>query len=192
MRVLVGSAANVCWAVAATAMVLALSGCTASYRNVRTGGTAQTFKHSLDRKGTVYVALPKDGAYGAKPYVGSGRTVASAVAQAFSPKAGSVEVAESVQTREDVVAEAKRIGARYAIITTIVQWEQRATEWSGRPSRMAIDLSIYDTDTGARIDSRSIKARSRVVSFTSTSPESLLTAPLRQYAQELYGVSHGE
>ncbi|CAG2151176.1 DUF4823 domain-containing protein [Cupriavidus plantarum] len=177
---------------AAAAMVVAITGCTASYKNVKTGGTDLAAGGQLDSSAAVYIALPKDGAYGAKAYAGSGRTVASAIAQALSQKARRVDVAEAEQTRDQTLSEAKRLGARYAVIPVIAHWEQRATEWSGRPSRMSLDMSVYDADTGTKIDARSITARSRIVSFTSTSPDSLLTSPLKAYAQQLYGAGTRE
>lgn len=162
-----------------------VAACTASYKTVPTDG--HTSVQSLDKTASVYIALPKDGSYGSKTYGGSGRIVAGAIAREFSNKAAGVEVGEREETRAAALESGRKLGARYAIIPVITHWEQRATEWSGRPSRMSIDMSIYDTASEKRLSSRSLTARSRIVSFTSTSPESLLTKPIRDYANELYG-----
>ena len=68
----------------------------------------------------------------------------------------------------------------------MTHWEQCATEWSGRPSKMAIRVCILDAKSGNQITSTSIEGRSRIVSFTSTSPESLLRDPIATYVSELY------
>jgi hypothetical protein len=140
----------------------------------------------LDRQKAVYVTVPRDGSYEAKPYVGSGQIVAQAVAAAFARSASQVHVAEAQGTTEDALAAAKKLGAGYVVVPTIAHWEQRATEWSGRPSRMAIRVAILDAATGTQISATSIEGRSRIVSFTSTTPESLLRDPLAQYVAGIY------
>ncbi len=169
-------------AFAGAAMLTA--GCTASYKATQTDG--QIAPKRLDPNGTIYVVLPKDGAYGSKDYGGSGRVVASTIAREFSKKAAAVEVGEQVESRDTAFESAKKSGARYTVVPIIAHWEQRATEWSGRPSRMSVDVAIYDTESHSRVSSRSIIARSRIVSISSTSPESLLTKPVRDYVTALY------
>ncbi|MGH8696177.1 MAG: DUF4823 domain-containing protein, partial [Burkholderiales bacterium] len=153
-------------------VLLLLAGCRASYQLDNLSGTAGNAR--LDRQKAVYVAVPRDGSYESKPYVGSGQIVAQAVGAAFARSAPQVHVAETQGTTEEALASARKLGAGYVVVPTIAHWEQRATEWSGRPSRMAIRMTILDAATGNQISATSIEGRSRIVSFTSTSPESLL------------------
>jgi len=134
----------------------------------------------------VYVAVPQDGAYGNKFYAGSGQVVAQAVATAFSATATRVHVADEAVANDQSIITARSASAGYLVVPIIAQWEQRATEWSGRPSRMAIRITIIDVASGNQITSSAIEGRSRIFSFTSTSPESLLKDPLARYVQELY------
>ena len=164
--------------------LLLLAGCTASYKVDNLGGTAGTTR--LDREKGVYVTVPGDGTYEAKTYAGSGQRVAQAVGAAFARSANQVHVAEARADLDEALKSAKKLGAGYVVVPTIAHWEQRATEWSGRPSRMAIRISIVDAATGKQIAATSVLGRSRIVSFTSTSPESLLRDPLAQYVGGLY------
>lgn len=163
---------------------LLVTGCSASYQINNLSGAAQTSR--LDRQKPVYVTIPQDGAYQSKPYLGSGQLVAQTVAAAFARTAAQVHIAEKTLSNEEVIAAAQKLGAGYVVVPTIAHWEQRSTEWSGRPSKMAIRVTILDAKTGIQLSSTSIEGRSRIVSLTSTSPESLLKDPLAQYVGGLY------
>ena len=164
------------------ALVFSLVGCFAHYQTTNLSGV----NGKLDRQKTVYVAVPQDGAYGSQVYRGSGQTVTRAVAAAFSREAQKVRSASKSLAVDKTLELAKAQGAGYAVVPVIAHWEHRATEWSGLPSRMTIQLSILDVATGEQVQSTMIEGRSRVVSWTSTSPESLLREPLAQYVGSIY------
>jgi hypothetical protein len=164
-------------------LVLALAGCTASYRIDDISGAQQV---QLDPTHPVYVAVPQDGVYGRTVYGGSGQIAAQSISLAFSRHATRIVTAERHVSREQALADARNMGAKYLVWPNITHWEQRATEWSGRPSRMALRIAIVDTENGDQILSTVIEGRSRIMSMTSTSPESLLRDPLANYAQGLY------
>lgn len=165
-------------------LVMLLSACKASHRTSDLDGQGSSVK--LDPSKGVFVAVPADGAYGPKTYGGSGQLVAQSVAAAFAKKAASIRIADKHQSREESLIAAQQAGAGYLVMPTIAQWEQRATEWSGRPSRLALRLTIIDPSTGSQVAVDSVESRSRIVSFTSTSPESLLRDSLRRYVDGLY------
>lgn len=163
--------------------ILAIAGCTASYQIQSTSGTKVA---RLDPARGVYVTVPRDGSYGSTTYSGSGQIAAQGVAAAFSKYASRVQVAEKPSETKEAMASAKSLGASYLVVPAIAHWEQRATEWSGRPSRMAIRVSVIDASSGEQITSSLVEGRSRIVSWTSTSPESLLKDPLNEYVRGLY------
>ena len=158
-------------------------GCTANYQvqNLAGANTAR-----LDKDKGIYITIPSDGAYESRTYSGSGNIVAQAVAAAFSKHATRVQIAEKRHSNEEAIAAAKNLSAGYVVVPTIAQWEQRATEWSGRPSRMSIRITILDVVTGDQVSSTSVEGRSRIVSLTSTTPEPLLRSPLADYVSGLY------
>lgn len=166
------------------ALPILLASCTAKYQVNNLAGREGEVR--LNPQEAVYVVPSQDGAYGNTHYPGSGQTVAQVVAGAFSKNARKVHVADKFITKDAALDDAKRAGARYLVTPAITHWEQRATEWSGRPSRMAIRLSITDVESGEQITSSSIEGRSRIVSWTTTSPESLLREPVIAHISSLY------
>jgi hypothetical protein len=165
-------------------LALCLTACSAKYQVNKFSGTDGNV--ALDAKEAVFITIPADGAYGNTLYQGSGQTVAQAVAIAFSKSAKRVYTAAKPLSREEAIAESKRLNAMYVVLPTIVHWEHRATEWSGRPSRMSIRLSVVDSSEGSELTSAAIEGRSRIMTMTSTSPESLLRDPLAGYVAGLY------
>ena len=165
-------------------LALVLGGCTARYE---VSNLSEPASPKLDRGKVVYVAIPQDGAYGNRNYPGSGQMVAQSVAAAFSGLARRVQVADRpAQQPEQAVEAAKSVGADYVAVPVIVHWEHRNTAWSGIPSRMSIRLTLLDAATGKQITSSAIEGRSRIMSWTATSPESLLKEPVHEHVRGLY------
>ncbi|WP_227244007.1 DUF4823 domain-containing protein [Paraburkholderia caribensis] len=167
------------------ALSVALTACTASYQNHDLAGSGTIPTH-LTASSRVYVALPADGAYESKVYSGSGRTTAQAVAAAFARHGSSVTIADAPAARDRIISDARAAGAQFAAVPLISHWEARATEWSGRPSRMAISLTMIDVPSGTVVSNVELSGRSRIISFTSTSPDSLLREPIGNYVDGLY------
>jgi len=165
-------------------VMLVVLGCTASYQVNNLSGAAAQVK--LDPSKGVYISVPEDGSYESKKYGGSGQIVAGAVAVAFGKKAASIHVATKNQPLDSVLAAARQLGVGYVVVPAITAWEQRSTEWSGKPSRMTIRLEILEATSGKQLLASSIEGRSRIMSFTSTSPESLLKDPLAEYVNSIY------
>jgi hypothetical protein len=68
----------------------------------------------------------------------------------------------------------------------ILQWEDRATEWSGKPDIAAVKLSVLSTDTGALLDSVIIEGKSGLATFGGDHPQDLLPKPMAEYAASLF------
>ncbi|HVI52716.1 MAG TPA: DUF4823 domain-containing protein [Candidatus Sulfotelmatobacter sp.] len=174
-------------AAALIAAALGLAACSAHYQKTETGGIEAALAR-LDYTKTVLVSIPADGVYGNQPYPGSGLLVAQKTASVFSRYARRVETTTLRQTERDgLLATARKAKAGYVVVPSISHWEQRATEWSGRPSRVSIGVTIIDAESGKDIRSTLLESQSRSVSFTSTNPESLLPRLLGDYVAELYG-----
>lgn len=152
--------------IALTAL-LTLTACTAEYQ-IRPSATVK-----LDRQRAVFVIVPADGRYADKVYHGSGQTVAQAVASAFAQQSISAQVGQPIRTG-------------YVVTPIITHWEHRATPWSGRPSVMALTLTVSDAETGRPISTTAINGRSASTTLFETSPEALLVEPLERYVGGLY------
>jgi hypothetical protein len=167
-------------------VILALTSCSASYKKVDTGGTATT-EVRLDASKSVLVAVPADGSFESKAYSGSGQEVAHKLAAEFAKHAPKVDIAASnLRDRDELLNAARAASEGYLVLPTIDHWEQRATEWSGRPSRLSVGVAVVDVSTGQTVTSTLLESRSRIMSLTGTSPESLLPHLIGNYVNGLY------
>jgi len=90
----------------------------------------------------VCVVAINDGTYGGKVYTGSGAYVLNVLnvnLQPFTSKIVTVSV-------EDYETEAKQLGATYIVKATITHWEPRLAALSGMPTRVIINVSIFDLE----------------------------------------------
>lgn len=139
----------------------------------------------LDRDKVVFVAMPEDGHSTSLWYVGSGRVVAYAVANAFSRRGVPVYLSDRQVKGDDLVAAAARARAAYAVRPVITQWDQR-NEWLGRPGNLNIGISIIDVASARVVSSASINGFSYLASAIVATPDELLSGPLSQYLSALY------
>lgn len=114
--------------------------------------------------------------------------MAQQTAVAFANHARKVDTAApNLTDKEALLGAARKDGFGYLVIPTITHWEHCATEWSGIPSRASVALTIIDVQTGDKVRSSQLDARSRIISWTSTSPDSLSRDMLQNYVEGLYG-----
>jgi hypothetical protein len=172
------------------AVVLGLAACTASYKQRETGGL-EASSVRLDASKNVFVSVSPDGQYGSKVYPGTGRTVAQKTAAAFSRYVRRVEVGgRPVSSRDELLAAARNAGAGYLVIPNVTHWEQRATEWSGIPSRVSMSLTVIDTQTGAEVRSALLESRSAVMTMIRPNPDNLAQEMIDQQVSAFYGVQN--
>jgi hypothetical protein len=159
-----------------------LVGCADSHQIIRAPGSSQ----SLSSGSTGYVAIPADGRYGKTTYSGSGAITAQIIAAAFAPYLSKLTVGERVEDRNSARTAAKREGATYLLFPEILQWEDRATEWSSKPDIADVKLSVISVGTGEVIDSAVISGKSGLATFGGDRPEHLLPKPMSDYAATLF------
>src|SRR5215471_4741876 len=86
---------------------------------------------------TLLIAVPKDGSFAGKSYLGSGHFVAYRATEEFKKYAKKVEMAaDEVEGREALTDLARKNRDAYLVVPTVVQWEYRV---KGIPSRARID-----------------------------------------------------
>ena len=164
--------------------VLLIGGCADTHKLTRSGGS-QAVVH-LQRQASAYVAVPSDGRYGATIYAGSGAMTTQVVASAFAPYLSKVTTGTKVEDLDQAVATAKVGRFTYLLYPQILQWEDRATEWSAKPDIVAVKLSVLSTDTGALLDSVIIEGKSGLATFGGDHPQDLLPKPMTEYAASLF------
>jgi hypothetical protein len=165
-----------------------LVACVHTYEQFRTAA-APTSPPLVAATAGIYVAVPGDGRYGDREYLGSGRMTANALDAAFARHAARVTVAPAVRPIEDVLADARNRGFSYVVYPVILHWEDRATEWSGKPDRITVKITLIVADSGKIHDEVMITGKSRWATFGGDHPEDLLPEPIGQYVSRLYGHS---
>lgn len=133
-----------------------------------------------------YVAVPKDGRYGSTNYTGSGMMVAHELGAAFSPYVKESIVADQYESKDTAMHTAVDAGYDYLVYPVIIHWEDRATEWSGKPDVTSIKVSVIEVSTGKTVDSVLIGGESKLMSWGGDRPEQLLAEPASDYAEKLF------
>jgi hypothetical protein len=120
-------------------IVAFLSGCTAdSYQLLRTGNVSI----KLEPSKSVYISISRDGRYGQINYQGSGANASQIILMAFSKNSNSAETARQYQSFDNALTYAKENNYGYLVFPTILEWEDRATVWSGIPDKASIKIAI--------------------------------------------------
>jgi Domain of unknown function (DUF4823) len=159
-----------------------LLGCSSAY-NV-SGGDSHSER--LQPQDSVYVILAQDGHYGNTPYPGSGLAASNALLGAFSRFAARVERASTPEDLEAARANAARQNLTYVARPVILNWEDRATEWSGKRDRISIQISVVDVKSGKTVSSGVVNGSSKWFTFGGDHPEDLLDEGMNRFVSRLY------
>ena len=163
-------------------IVALLAGCADSHQLLRSGSTPIT----LERSKSIYISISRDGQYGEINYKGSGINVSQIILMAFSKYSKTIETGHQYQSFENALVYAKKNNYGYLVFPTILEWEDRATEWSGLPDRASIKITIIDIETEKTLDSAIIKGKSGVATFGGDHPQDLLPKPVEEYASAIF------
>ncbi len=139
----------------------------------------------LDPAIGVVISVPADGSYGNKKYPGSGRMTTNAVRSAFSKRALNVDVTTDCHG-ENCLSTLDKQGFGYYVKPEILHWEDRNTEWSGKPDKIEIQLVIYDLNTQKPVASTNFAGESKWASFGGDHPQDLLSQPTQKYVDSIY------
>jgi len=156
-------------------------GCVSTYtvKSISRSGPLRT-------NATALVTLPADGAFLRETYPGSGRTTALAVGRAFAKRLRTVDVTPEVATLPQYLEQARAGRFDYLVVPTLVHWENRATEWSGLPDRIEIEIRTVDVQSQKTLSLGSVTGKSRWMTFGGDAPEDLLASPIDGYVSWLF------
>lgn len=130
--------------------------------------------------------MARDGSYQHQYYDGSGSMVTSELVKALKAHGSDARAASSHGTLEDYVSHARAASLDYLVIPEIQHWEERATEWSGKPDRIEVELTLVEVASGRTLDRTVVSGKSRWMTFGGDHPQELLPVPLAQYADALF------
>lgn len=143
-------------------------------------------KIALDRSSTAYVAVPKDGRYGSTIYNGSGLTVSTMIRSSLLTHLLQVDEGDEVESFNQATTSAKSNAADYLFFLTILHWEDRATEWSGKADKAQIKIVVFDLRTSEVVSSATIDGKSGLATFGGDHPQDLLPGPVTKYVNGLF------
>ncbi|WP_447738967.1 DUF4823 domain-containing protein [Aeromonas veronii] len=160
---------------------LLAAGCSSTYQQ----SDVQAITQKLDATQGVLISQPQDGSYETTQYQNSGQMTAQAIYAAFSKKAHYVELTTRCHgnTCLNTITPTE---FRYYVKPVILHWEERATEWSGKPDVIEIQVVIYDTQSKKSIANSSFKGKSKWLTFGGDHPQDLLAEPAGKYVNSLY------
>lgn len=158
-----------------------LSGCASTYQQQNLTAPATR----LLKGKSLAIASPADGAFEGDVYAASGKMTSSAVRNAFAPFATPTTVVDSCKDLACLKASAPAKFDYYAV-PEILHWEDRATEWSGKPDKIEVKLTVYEGETWKELASTIISGKSKWATMGGDHPQDLLPVPLANYVQSLY------
>jgi hypothetical protein len=164
------------------ATLLALVGCTNSYRIERGPDAAKQVQPLIAKGERVLVTIPQDGAYGATKYDGSGLSTQQAVVASLSGLGANAIPGERCDDPDVAAAMGKKANAQWVVYTRIHQWEDRATEWSGLPDRIRIEVRTISLPSGAPRDITIVEGSSKWATFGGDRPQDMLLPALKPWA----------
>src|SRR5688500_3172335 len=140
----------------------------------------------LKSNSRIYVAIPFDASFKTEVIQGSGKQTAQAFQAAFMRYTRSVYTSKFPESLSEALAIAREGGLEYVLYPTIIRWEDRATEYSGRRDRLAVKADLIDLKTSKVVFSREIEATGKWMTDGGESPKDLLDQPAEQYVNALF------
>lgn len=153
-------------------VVLACLGCGTAVQS--SGGVANGKAISPAAK-IVIVPLPDAIDKGGNTIGGSGGASTGAIRDALVAHGYSPIVGDS-KTLADAFTEAERLSYTYVLKGVLINWEDNATEWSGRPDTAGLSLELYDVSSKSLAASSTENIRASAISYTSGTPDRFVPA----------------
>ena len=161
--------------------MLLTAGCAATYQT----NEVKPISTKLDSSLGVLISIPKDGTFGHINYANSGTMTANALRSAFMRHSTTVDITNDCHG-DDCLSEAFLIKYGYYVKPVILHWEERNTEWSGKPDRIEIQVVIYDTTTRKAVTSTRYTGKSKWATWGGDHPQELLPKPTNELVDKLY------
>jgi hypothetical protein len=159
-----------------------MTGCASTYKMDSYEAPVQI----LQKNATAYVMKAVDGSYGTIPYPGSGISLSNATRNAVLLHLKQVKKATHVEGINEALSHAEEMGFTYVFEPTILHWEDRATEWSGKLDRIKIRLAVWNVKSGEVISFTVLSASSKWATFGGDHPQDLLPGTITPYVNKLF------
>jgi hypothetical protein len=164
--------------------VVSMFGCADTHHIVRSSPVGASSKFGAGD--SFYIAVSRDGVYDSKVYRGSGVMTTQILRSSFIKRVQKIQLDRSYRPFDKSLLEAKQANYKYLVYPTILEWEDRATEWSGRPDRASINVDIVDVTSGQTVESVVINGKSGLATLGGDHPQDLLPIPVEEFVSTLF------
>jgi hypothetical protein len=162
---------------------LLTASCADTHKVVRTDSSPDV---RLSSNSTIYIAVPRDGVYGARTYHGSGQNTAQVVLSSFAKRSRDTEVGRKPQSYKEARDTALSKNVEFLVYPAILHWEDRATEWSAIPDRVEVKIDVVDVASDRSVASAVVKGVSGIATLGGDRPQDLLAEPIEEFVKSLY------
>ncbi|MDR3258256.1 MAG: DUF4823 domain-containing protein [Fusobacteriaceae bacterium] len=160
---------------------LALSCTTTS--NVR---STSSNKITLGANKVVYLNLPRDGRYQGTIYRGSAQTYQELLEISIENYVSKIVLGKEYETINECTNTAKNNNADYLLYSTIINWEDRATVWSGIADTLTIKIEIIELGIDKKIYEAELFGKGKNLTFSTGSPEDLLPELFEELIKNIF------
>jgi hypothetical protein len=143
-------------------------------------------KVTLGTNKVIYLNLPRDGRYKGTIYRGSAQTYQELLEIGIEGYASRIILGKEYENITECANTAKESNADYLLYSTIVNWEDRATAWSGIADTLTISVEIIELETGKKIYDAELFGKGKNLTFSSGSPEDLLPGLFEELVKNIF------
>ena len=161
--------------------VTLVSGCASTYKQ----SDLQSLSTNLDRSRGVLISVPEDGWYDNTQYHNSGKMTVNSIRAAFVKNTSRVDIINSCHG-DECLETIDLVKYGYYIKPDILHWEERSTEWSGKPDIIEIQIVVFDSASKEEIANSTYTGKSKWATFGGDHPQDLLSEPTLNYINSLY------
>jgi hypothetical protein len=161
-------------------ILLFLYSCTTTM-NVQNASKNNAPLEKIESNKLICIVGVNDGIYNGKVYAGSGLYVLNSFTLNLQPFASKIKTVDA----NNYEADAEQLGATYIVKPIIMHWEPRNASWSGIPTRVEINVSVFDLEQDKYIIYTNLSATGRAVTLVDQSAEGLANEIIREFVQSI-------
>ena len=165
-------------------LVVLVAGCASVHQT--TGGVAPGQEPALHGK-VLIVPLADGKARGGEVAAGSGSAVTAALRDSLLTRAMSPFVSDH-RSFDEGLAQAKALGYQYVLKGEITEWEDNATEWSGKADSAGLSIEVYDL-TPSLVGSGTHRVRASAIAMTAKTPDRFIPELIKAVLDRALGAS---
>ena len=171
--------------IAALSALVATLACASS----QTGGGVVPGQTRPTATGTkvVILAVPDGSERREGPAGGSGAAMTAALRDSLIQK-GIAPLVSETDSLTGAFEQARDLDYDYVLKAVLTEWEDNATEWSGRPDSAALSAELYDANEATLVATATQREKGSSMAITSQTPERFLEEIADHVVAKLFGL----